>query len=141
MDNENLFFNMQYTLGDILMIIGYVGGLIATYVVITSRITRLEVRLDTFVETSGEKINLLREEVNKNKSDIERERRYVVEKLAQIESGQTKTNIFLEENLKNLTRIITLHETEIHKMKAKLEEYDKNIIAFYRDFEMPKKEK
>lgn len=132
---------MQYTLGDILMIIGYVGGLIATYVVITSRITRLEVRLDTFVETSGEKINLLREEVNKNKSDIERERRYVVEKLAQIESGQTKTNIFLEENLKNLTRIITLHETEIHKMKAKLEEYDKNIIAFYRDFEMPKKEK
>ena len=123
------------------MIIGYVGGLIATYVVITSRITRLEVRLDTFVETSGEKINLLREEVNKNKSDIERERRYVVEKLAQIESGQTKTNIFLEENLKNLTRIITLHETEIHKMKAKLEEYDKNITAFYRDFEVPKKEK
>lgn len=130
---------MQYTLGDILMIIGYVGGLIATYVVITSRITRLEVKHDSFSEVTREKIALLFTGVEKNKAEIDRERRFVLEKLAQIESGQTKTNIFLEENLKNLTRIISLHEKEIGEMKAKFSEYDQNITSFYRDFDLKKR--
>ena len=135
------FFNMQYTLGDILMIVGYVGGLIATYVVITGRITRLEVKQESFSESEREKILHLRAAVEKNAVEIDREHRYVLEKLAHIESSQTKTNVFLEENLKNLTRIITLHEKEIVALKDKFEKNDENITAFYRDFELTKKDK
>lgn len=135
------FLTMQYTLGDVLMIIGYVGGLIATYVVITSRITRLEVRLDSFRETVLDKLLHQQAAIDKNKSEIDADRRYTMEKLALIESGQTKTNVFLEENLKNLTRIITLHEKQIGAIDSKLNKYDQNISDFYRDYDLTKREK
>lgn len=132
---------MQYTLGDVLMIIGYVGGLIATYVVITSRITRLEVRLDSFREAVLDKLLHQQTAIDRNKSEIDADRRYTMEKLALIESGQTKTNVFLEENLKNLTRIITLHEKQIGAINSKLNKYDQNISDFYRDYDLTKREK
>lgn len=127
MDNTG-FFNMQYQLSDLLMIIGYIGGLIATYVIMTSRITRIEVRIETLVE----KYTLIRADVEKNKESIDKEKRYVVEKLAQIEAGQAKTNVFLEENLKNLTRIITVHETELRDLKSKLHDSDKVLTSYLR---------
>lgn len=123
--NNSEFFKMNYELGDILMIVGYIGGLIATYVLMASRITRLEVRLDMALE----KYIHLRADVEKNKEAIERDRRYVVEKLAQIEAGQAKTNVFLEENLKNLTRIITVHEVEISKLNDKISQSDKLVAS------------
>lgn len=127
MDNTG-FFNMQYQLSDLLMIIGYIGGLIATYVIMTSRITRIEVKIETLLE----KYNLVKTDVEKNKEAIDREKRYVVEKLAQIEAGQAKTNVFLEENLKNLTRIITVHETELRDLKSKLQDNDKSLTEYLR---------
>lgn len=127
MDNTG-FFNMQYQLSDLLMIIGYIGGLIATYVIMTSRITRIEVRIETLVE----KYTLIKADVEKNKESIDKEKRYVVEKLAQIEAGQAKTNVFLEENLKNLTRIITVHETELRDLKSKLHDSDKVLTSYLR---------
>jgi len=127
MDNTG-FFNMQYQLSDLLMIIGYIGGLIATYVIMTSRITRIEVRIETLIE----KYTLVRADVEKNKESIDKEKRYVVEKLAQIEAGQAKTNVFLEENLKNLTRIITVHETELRDLKSKLHDSDKVLTSYLR---------
>lgn len=127
MDNTG-FFNMQYQLSDLLMIIGYIGGLIATYVIMTSRITRIEVSIETLIE----KYTLVRADVEKNKDAIDKEKRYVVEKLAQIEAGQAKTNVFLEENLKNLTRIITVHETELRDLKSKLHDSDKVLTSYLR---------
>lgn len=116
------FFNMEYTLGDILMIIGYVGGLILLFIVVRERLTRLEVQQDTI----NEKLTALRSDVDQNRAALEKERRYLVEKLAQIETGQARTNVFLEENLKNLTRIIAMHETEIDKIKDKLDKINTN---------------
>lgn len=116
------FFNMEYTLGDILMIIGYVGGLILLFIVVRERLTRLEVQQDTI----NEKLTALRSDVDQNRAALEKERRYLVEKLAQIETGQARTNVFLEENLKNLTRIIAMHETEIERIKDKLDKINTN---------------
>lgn len=113
---------MEYTLGDILMIIGYVGGLILLFIVVRERLTRLEVQQDTI----NEKLTALRSDVDQNRAALEKERRYLVEKLAQIETGQARTNVFLEENLKNLTRIIAMHETEIDKIKDKLDKINTN---------------
>ena len=99
------------------MILGYLAGLATVFIVIRERITRVEVRQDNILE----RLTIIKSDVDKNKTDIERERRYVLEKLAQIEAGQSRTNIFLEENLKNLTRIITLHEGEIDKLRNKMD--------------------
>lgn len=112
------FFDMQYGLGDILIIVGYIGGLIGVYVVIISRLTRTEIRQDAIRELLAS----LRTEVEKNKADIDREMRSAVDKLVRIEAGQVKTNTFLEENLKNLTRIISMHELEIDKIQEKLDQ-------------------
>jgi len=109
---------MQYGLGDILIIVGYIGGLIGVYVVIISRLTRTEIRQDAIRELLAS----LRTEVEKNKADIDREMRSAVDKLVRIEAGQVKTNTFLEENLKNLTRIISMHELEIDKIQEKLDQ-------------------
>lgn len=116
------FFDMQYGLGDILIIVGYIGGLIGVYVVIISRLTRTEIRQDAIRELLAS----LRTEVEKNKADIDREMRSAVDKLVRIEAGQVKTNTFLEENLKNLTRIIAMHETEIERIKDKLDKINTN---------------
>lgn len=124
----NSFFTMEYTLGDILMIVGYVGGIIATYIVISNRITRLEVKQEAF----REKISELQMDIRSNKSAIDQEKRFVLEKLAILESGQSKTNVFLEENLKRLTEILAMHDTRLKDQGSKIDDHSKALNDLYR---------
>lgn len=130
---------MQYTIGDVLMIIGYVGALIATYVVITNRITKLEVKHASFTESAADKLSSIRSDVRNNKSEIDQEKRFVLQKLALLESGQSKTNIFLEENLKRLTEILSKQDSRIGDMEKQLSDHNRELTQFYREFESKKK--
>ena len=139
MENHVDFFTMEFTLEDILMFLSLMGGLLGVWIFHTNRTTRLEARLDSFMDTTREKTSDIQASTIKNRESIEQERRYVVEKLAQIESGQSRTNVFLEENLKRLTAILESHEKEIIGMRERLAEYDSGMKEFYRDFELTKK--
>lgn len=127
---------MEFTLGDIIMFFTFLGGLVGVWVFHTNRTTRLETRFDAFMNTARERIAEVQIAVAENRKRIEQDRRYVIEKLAHIESSQNETNMFLKENLKNLTRIITVHEEQIRELKKTI---DRNASDAYQNFEQKKK--
>lgn len=110
---------MELSLSEILTIVGLLFTIIATvgsvYIILTNRITRLEVKQEgiqkDLAEANG-KIKVVEQE-------REKDHRFLLEKLSGIESGQVETNVFLRENLKSITQIITSHANKIESLEKR----------------------
>jgi len=129
--------SMQFNLADILTILSLLGVLVGVYVTLR----RDQVRVSTIIQQHEEKLKELgltvKEETNKR--DIDNKELWT--KLVSIESSQSKTNVFLEENLKSINRLLEIHDLSIKKIEDKFTEQEKNINEFYRTYELTKKER
>ena len=129
--------SMQFDLADILTIISLLGVLVGVYVTLR----RDQVRASTIIQQHEEKLKELgltvKEETNKR--DIDNKELWT--KLVSIESSQSRTNVFLEENLKSINRLLEIHDLSIKKIEDKFTEQEKNINEFYRTYELTKKER
>lgn len=128
---------MQFDLADILTILSLLGVLVGVYVTLR----RDQVRVSTIIQQHEEKLRELgltvKEETNKR--DIDNKELWT--KLVSIESSQSRTNVFLEENLKSINRLLEIHDLSIKKIEDKFTEQEKNINEFYRTYELTKKER
>jgi len=129
--------SMQFDLADILTILSLLGVLVGVYVTLR----RDQVRVSTIIQQHEEKLKELgltvKEETNKR--DIDNKELWT--KLVSIESSQSRTNVFLEENLKSINRLLEIHDLSIKKIEDKFTEQEKNINEFYRTYELTKKER
>jgi|DEB0MinimDraft_6_1074348.scaffolds.fasta_scaffold149125_2 hypothetical protein len=129
--------SMQFNLADILTILSLLGVLVGVYVTLR----RDQVRVSTIIQQHEEKLKELgltvKEETNKR--DIDNKELWT--KLVSIESSQSRTNVFLEENLKSINRLLEIHDLSIKKIEDKFTEQEKNINEFYRTYELTKKER
>jgi hypothetical protein len=105
--------NMVFTIQDIILILGYLATLIATYVAISGRIVKLESKQ----EVLDNKISYIDGISSKDRDKFDIEKNNIWRKLADIEAGQGRTNIFLEENLKTLTKIISTQEIRMERLE------------------------
>ena len=129
--------SMQFDLADILTILSLLGVLVGVYVTLRRDL----VRASTIIQQHEEKLRELgltvKEETNKR--DIDNKELWT--KLVSIESSQSRTNVFLEENLKSINRLLEIHDLSIKKIEDKFTVQEKNINEFYRTYELTKKEK
>ena len=127
---------MHFTLTDVFQIVGYLGAFISLYIAIRKD----QVKSDTIIQQHEEKIKELRatlkEETNKRNLDTKE----LWNKLVNIENTQSQTNVFLEENLKSINRLLEIHDASIKNIKDRLSINDKDMKEFYKTYELKRKQ-
>jgi hypothetical protein len=106
-------FSMVFTLQDIALILGHVVTIIGVYVALSSRVVKLESKQ----EVVENKVSYSEGMLAKDRDRFEVERSNIWKKLADIEAGQGRTNVFLEENLRTLTAIVSRQELRVERIE------------------------
>lgn len=135
---------MQFTLTDVLTILTLLGGIVAVYTTLRKNIIESKILIDQHqkqIQDQKFEIDRLVTKLENEQEQRDIDNKELWTKLVGIESAQSQTNIFLEENLKSINKLLTIHDTEIIHVKNKLTEQDQNIIEFYKTYDLKKKEK
>ena len=104
---------MVFTIQDIGVIVAQLTVLLTLYVSITNRLIKLESKQ----EVLDNKLSYIEGTTNKERDKFDSEKTIIWRKLADIEAAHGRTNIFLEENLKTLTSIVTRQEIRTERME------------------------
>jgi len=135
--------DMDLSLSDILTILGGIGALVGVYVALKKSI----IESKSLINQHHNQIAEQKKEIQALTASLQTERdtrnvdnKELWTKLVAIESSQSRTNIFLEENLKSINRLLEIHDAQIKGFQTKFETQDKNISEFFQTYDLKKKE-